>query len=331
MSRRVPKPPHRIVLTGGSGTLGGHFLRACHSRPDIAILVLLRPGGHAVPPAGAVSTGGDVHFARPASFARQDLDPLVRAFRPTSFVHCAAGGMESPRPPLVDLLRLNVELPVELVGCTADNPGCHFVFVGSGLAYQPQGRPLRESDALGTTHPYGASKAAADILVRSVASERGVPLTVLRPFGFTGPGDDRQRLFPSLLRAAVTEGNVALSAGTQVRDHCSARDIAEGILLALDHAPEPDEPAQIYNLGSGRTDPLHDVVRGVVDELGLDVRLDFGALPFSRFEPMHLVADTTAVRTALGWQPRHNLAHAVWQLARATFPTVALREPAEFV
>ena len=312
----------RGVLTGGSGTLGGHFLRMAQARDDVTVLVLQRPGGQLVP------TSKSVHVVRPASFRREDLGAVVREFRPTSFVHCAAGGMELPRPLSLDLIRLNVELPVELCQCAADNPGCQFVFVGSGLAYQPRGRPLIESDPLDTAHPYGATKAAADILVRSVATELGVPLTVLRPFGFTGPGDDGSRLFPSLLRAAEAGGKLSLSAGTQVRDHCSARDIADGIMLALANAPAANQPPQIYNLGSGRLDSLRDLVSRVVAELALDVRLDFGAIPFSRFEPMHLVADSTRAHAELGWLPRHNLTHAVWQLAGASFPTLRLREPA---
>lgn len=325
VNSRDTKPHHRVVLTGGSGTLGRHFLGLAKSRADVLVLALQRPGGH------DIAEGARVQVARPSSFRRDVIDPIVRSFAPTSFVHCAAGGMESPRPPMVELLRLNVELPVELVGCAADNPGCHFVFVSSGLAYRPQGRRLVESDVLGSAHPYGATKAAADILVRAVASERGVPLTVLRPFGFTGEGDDRQRLFATLLRSAETEGWVALSAGTQVRDHCSARDIARGVLLSLEHVPNPGDPASIYNLGSGRLDTLRDMVQGVVGELQLDLRLEFGSLPFSQFEPMHLVADPTAARVNLGWQPEHNLAHAVWQLARASFPALNVCEPAEFV
>ena len=41
---------------------------------------------------------------------------------------------------------------------------------------------------------------------------------------------------------------------------------------------------------------------------------------------MKLVADITRAR-ALGWQPRTNLAYAVWQLAGTLFPELSLKEP----
>ena len=59
------------------------------------------------------------------------------------------------------------------------------LFISStGLGYRDQGRHLRESDPLDTEHPYGASKAAADMLMRAAAAEFGVPMVVLLLFSF---------------------------------------------------------------------------------------------------------------------------------------------------
>ena len=187
-----------------------------------------------------------------------------------------------------------------------------------------------ETDPLDALHPYGASKAAAEMLIRSAGNEFGVPLTIIRPFSFTGVGDNRTRLFPSLLRAAAAGVPMNLTSGRQVRDHCSARDIARGIITTLSQPPPPGK-AEIYNLGSGNTTRLRDLLEGLVAELGLRVTLNFGVRPHHPVEPMFLVADTTRARRDLGWKPAHNLAHAVWQLSRASFPELKLSEPREFL
>jgi len=314
---------HRVVLTGASGALGRNFLELVGHREDFRVLALLRHESR------QVTEWPTVEVARLDSFDRPKVGAIISQFRPTSIVHCAATGMTFPRTEWFELIRFNVDLTVNLCECAASLPGCQFVFVSTGLAYREQGRPLAEDDALDTLHPYGSSKAAADLLVRSAAAEFAVPLTVLRPFSFTGLDDDRTRLFSHLLRAAQEGATVELSAGTQVRDHCSARDIAAGIVRALETATAGPQSARVFNLGGGNAQPLRTVIEDVVAQLGLNLTLNFGARPFGRFEPRHLVADTRRASSELGWQPRHNLAHAVWQLARESFPGLAVREPKE--
>jgi nucleoside-diphosphate-sugar epimerase len=317
--------PHRIVLTGVSGTLGRNLLELIGRRPDVSILALLRPESSFPDVWPAVTA------ARLDLLDRQKTSARIREFEPEAIVHCAATGMLFPHVEWFDLIRFNVDLTVNLCECAAMLPRCHFIFIGTGLAYCEQVRPLNEGDPLETLHPYGASKAAADLLVRSAAAEFALPLTILRPFSFTGVGDDPSRLFGTILRGAAEGVPVDLSACTQVRDHCSARDIAQGIVAAMTNCPMSGAEAAIYNLGSGRELPLRDLIEAVVDELQLPVGLRFGARGLRPFEPSYLVADVARAARGLGWRPRHNLAHAVWQLARESFPSLRVREPRETV
>ena len=312
---------HRVVITGASGALGRNFLRVVADRPDVEVLALLRDASREPPPQERLQYAR-VDFNDPLMLSR-----VIDGFRPTCVVHSAATGMSFPKTRWFSLIRFNVDVSINLCQCVSLLPNCQFIFISTGLAYREQGRPLREDDPLDTRHPYGASKAAADMLVRSAAAEFGVALTVLRPFSFTGLWDDRGRLFPTLLRAAVERGAVDLSPGDQVRDHCSARDIAAGIAAAMEWGQRCSSEARIYNLGSADRTPLRKVIERVVSEIELDVKLNFGARDYARYEPMFLGADIARAREEMGWVPRHNLAHAVWQLGCESFPQLKLREP----
>jgi nucleoside-diphosphate-sugar epimerase len=314
----------RIMLTGASGTLGRNFLDLIADDPSIEIAALLREESKI----DLCERHDQVRicFDDPAQIAR-----AIDDFQPTCFLHLAATGMNFPKPEWFDMIRFNVGVSLNCCEAVARHPGCHFIFISTGLAYKDLGGPMAESTPLDTMHPYGASKAAADILMRAAAAEFGVPLTVLRPFSFTGRGDTGTRLFPSLLRAAE-EGKVFdMSPGDQRRDHCSARDIAAGILAAVKQPHNDAKAPRVYNLGSGSMQPLRPLIENLVKELGLKVQLNFGARSYARFEPMCLVADPGAARTELGWQPRHNLAHAVWQLAEESFPQLKLQQPRELI
>lgn len=315
----------RILLTGSSGTLGFHLLQRLESQRAVDVLAVLRAHSR------APKMSGHIRFARIDFFDRAAIADLVTAFQPTCVIHCAASGMQFPKPKWFDLIRFNVEVSLSLCESAAATPGCRFVYVSTGLSYRDQGRPLREEDPLDTLHPYGASKAAADILMRSAAVEFGIPLIVARPFSFTGQGDDRTRLFPSLLRAAVDGAPLELSPGDQVRDHCSGEDIADGILAAAFPRQSDSPLSGIYNLGSEKSTPLRGMIEDIVAQLGLRADLRFGARKYAAFEPMFLVADTTRARSELGWRPRVNLAHSIWLLARASFPSLQLTEPDKWI
>jgi nucleoside-diphosphate-sugar epimerase len=254
------------------------------------------------------------------------LREMLSAFRPTSFIHTAATGMQQPRPDASVLHEVNAELPARLAEVVRQVPNCRVVHISSGLAYRDQGRPLLEQDPLTTDHPYGASKAEAEHRLQTLVMEHPFPLTILRPFSFTGEGDVGSRLFPSLLRSASEKRAFEMSSGEQVRDHSHVNDIARGVIAAALSDARHTEP-QIFNLGSADTRKLRDVVTAVVDQLGLDIDLRLGARPNSPDEPMFLVADTRRARTELNWQPAESVVQAVWQLASTSFPSLKLREP----
>jgi nucleoside-diphosphate-sugar epimerase len=316
---------HRILITGTSGALGYHVLNELSSQQDTTVLGLLRPNSiiH--------EAHRDLQYKRIEFSGKSVLQSVVSEFQPTCVVHSAASGLQFPRPEWFDLLRFNVDVSLALCECAAAISGCHFVYISTGMAYRPQDRPLHEADPLDTLHPYGASKAAADLLVRSTASEFGLPLTVIRPFSFTGVGDPANRLFPSILKAAVERKPVNLSQGEQFRDHCATTDIAAGIGKIIHENPAKPDEQRIFNLGSGDVQTLRNMVESVVGQLGLEVCLNFGARPYARHEPMHLVADISRAKQALGWYPMRNLAFSVWELARESHPELTLTIPQEFL
>jgi UDP-glucose 4-epimerase len=172
-----------------------------------------------------------------------------------------------------------------------------------------------------------ASKAAADCLLRAGAESLGRHLTIIRPFSFTGLHDGGDRIFPSLLKAALERKPFAMSPGTQLRDFCAVDDVASAIALILEEGEQPSR--DIFNIGSGLSVSLGRIVHSVARQLDLDVDIQLGAKPFHPFEPGSLVADISRAES-IGWRPRTNLAYAVWQLANASFPTLAVKQPEQY-
>ncbi|MDX1948715.1 MAG: NAD(P)-dependent oxidoreductase [Pirellulaceae bacterium] len=309
----------KVLLTGGTGVLGSHLLRQLgDDRRNHLLLPSRRPLGLPSFPATVETVAIDLADTTGAQ-------ALVRSFCPDVLIHCAASGLRYPKPDWFPMMRFNVESTLRLFEAACEIPDCHFIHVSAGLVYRSQDRPLVESDPLDSLHPYGASKAAADVLIRAAAAEFRRRLTVLRPFSFTGLHDCSERIFPQLLRAAAERKPLAMSPGQQIRDFCAAQDIAAAVVRCVE--AEPNQSIEVLNLGSGNAIPLRRLLEQVCDQLRLDVELQTGARPYHPHEPMHLVADIAKARQVLGWRPTINLAYCVWELARAHFPSLPVAQP----
>ena len=313
----------RVLITGASGTLGYNIVRHLGlAHPATSILLLMRRPDPAL-------------FADLANVGIEQVDitdtarmtQAVLEFQPSAIIHSAASGVRPSKIDWFDLIRLNVTASVALfeASCQVDN--CHFIHMSTGLVYGEQSRPCREGDPIDTLHPYGASKAAADCLLRAGAERLKRHLTVVRPFSFTGLHDGGDRLFPSLLRSAVKGEPFSMSAGTQIRDFCAVQDVAEAVCLILQEGTLPGR--DVFNLGSGQSISLRGIVGAVCRQLGLEVELRLGDVPFHPYEPMNLVADIH-LANSLGWKPKTNLAYAVWQLAQSQFPELQVKQPEQF-
>ncbi len=314
----------RILVTGATGTLGYNIVRrlgAVHSASRV--LVQMRN-----PDATLFDDLPNVDSEQVdlADFGK--LANSVRQFQPNAIIHCAASGVRPSKISWFEQIHLNVSATVALFQASCEIPDCHFIHVSTGLVYSEQDRPCREHDPIDTLHPYGASKAAADCLLRAGAERLKRHLTVVRPFSFTGLHDGGDRLFPSLLRAAVEGKKFPMSPGTQIRDFCAVQDVADAIVMVLEEGTLPGR--DIFNIGSGKSISLRAIVASVCRQLNIEVELQLGALPFHPYEPMHLVADTHLAQS-MGWAPRTNLAYAVWELARTQFPELVVTEPEQYL
>jgi UDP-glucose 4-epimerase len=307
-----------VVVTGASGTLGFNIVRLLVRDPHVHVVIPVRKLLHCFTLFPNIEMEL-VDLTEPLA-----AEALVSSQQPYAIIHCAASGVRPERPIWSEMTAFNVQATIRLFEAACRIQQCHFIYVSTGLIYQQQNRPLSEADPVGTLNPYAASKVGAECILQACATESQRPLTIVRPFSFTGLHDGGSRLFPSLLKAARANQPVRLSPGQQCRDFCSVQDIAQAVITIL--ARKQRQLIEIFNLGSGDSKTLRSTIEDVCQEIGLRTELQFGERPYQPYEPMHLVADIKRA-TTLPWRPATNLAYAVWELAKSEFPELKLRQP----
>jgi nucleoside-diphosphate-sugar epimerase len=318
----IPAVRKNVLVTGGNGTLGYNILKQLAGDERYQVVAPVRN----INSAALQALSGTVQFIEHDLSDAIHTAQIFERVNPTVIVHCAASGLRPPRASWFDLMQFNVVSTMRLfqMNCRLDHES-HFIYVSTGLVYREQERPLTEDDPIETLHPYGASKAAADLMLQAAAAEFGRKLTILRPFAFTGPHDGGKRLFPLILEAAAEGRRQELTAGTQIRDFCSVSDIATAVNQVIEHSQEP--LIEKFNLGSGLSLPLRTVIENVCDELGLKADLVFGKSQMHPYEPHYSVANIARAEAQLGWKPRTSLAYAVWELAQEIVPALELKCP----
>jgi nucleoside-diphosphate-sugar epimerase len=192
---------------------------------------------------------------------------------------------------------------VEHLWAALDPWPCRIVQTGSCGEYGPSTGALTEDHVCRPTSPY--TRTIHDAVEFSIdrARKSGRELVILRPFGPYGPGDRPERLIPFVISGLLSKQRVAVTAGEQRRDYSFIDDHVRALQLAAS-TPLRDT-ARVYNIGAGAAITVRAVVERIAAAVdgGALARLDFGSVPYRPGDPADMVADISAARRDLGYEP----------------------------
>lgn len=274
----------RVVVTGAGGFLGGHVVTALDQR------------GFEV-----IATGRQKGCGIGQLLDLQDWPAVGRVLRkhhPNYVVNCAAYGVNFADQDSKKAVEVNVLGSLALLEAAAEVGVVRFLHVGSCFEYGSYPDPIAEDAALKPRGVYGASKAAATLVLIEQARILGVSLMVARPFGIWGPGEGQHRLVPQIVNSCMRRVALDLTPCDVVRDYTYVKDMARNLTALL--TVDDWSLDQVVNLGSGRPIVLRDFVLGLANQLGGPDLMSFGKLPHRPGELETVVADIGAMRRLLG-------------------------------
>jgi UDP-glucose 4-epimerase len=290
----------RILVTGGSGFIGRHVVSQMAAAGAHVRIIDLQP--HPDPAVEIVI--GDL--AEPevidASLAG-GIDAIVHLAAVTSVLK----SLEHPEL----TQRTNVTATAALLEAARVAGVKTLVFTSTNAVVGPmEGPAISESSRLRPLTPYGATKAAGEMLMSAYTETLGLRCAALRLTNAYGPGmQAKDSIVARLMRAIRTGGTFEIYGdGLQVRDYVHVADIVAAMRLALG-----DESwAGPTVIGSGTSLSVLEVIAAVEKVSGHTISVRHGE-PKPGEMPA-VIVDNSRARAA-GWSPRYDLAsglEGVW-------------------
>ena len=294
-----------ILITGGAGFIGSHILAQLQGRRDMDVVVFdnLSSGSKEHVPAGMELVEGDVcdEAAVDALFADHHFDAVI---------HLAAQTMvpTSVEQPVLDC-QINLEGVLHVLeACRIHGTG-HILFSSSAAVYGDNLHiPLKETERLVPTSPYGITKMATEHYLRVYHELYGMDATVFR---FANVYGERQgekgeggvvSIFCKLL--SQRQGITVFGDGNQTRDFVYAGDIAQAIIRAL-----PLKGCHTMNVSTGQETSINDLIRSFEKAVGYTVPVQYTAPRTG--DILRSVLSNETLKRDLGFVPEMDLEEGI--------------------
>ena len=239
------------------------------------------------------------------------VEHLISAVQPDRIFHLAAQSFvqESFDEP-ASTLHINIQSQVNILESVRRHGTQTRVHVaGSSEEYglvHPDEVPMKETNPLRPLSPYAVSKVAQDKLAYQYFKSYGLHVVVTRGFNHTGP-----RRGPVFADSTFAKQIAEIEAGflppviyhgdlTSKRDLSDVRDIVRAYWLALEKA----EAGESYNVGSGRTHTIREMLDVLLGYSKLKIRTEEDPARLRPSDVPILWADPSKFRAATGWEPK---------------------------
>jgi UDP-glucuronate 4-epimerase len=302
----------KILVTGGAGFIGSHFVERCLAEGhDMA---LIDDFNDFYDPAIKRANIRDFQNAVPVHAVDiRDGAGVTRIVNGGGFdaiVHLAAraGVRPSIREPRL-YIDTNITGTFNLLEAARAAGVPRFICASSSSVYGVlKTAPFREDMCLNQTiSPYAATKLASEQLCSNYSHLYGLRTINLRFFTVYGPRQRPDLAIHSFTRS-ISEGRSIqqFGDGSTRRDYTYIDDIVQGMMACLGYE---GQLCDVFNLGESQTTTLRDLIATIESALGKKAIIE--QLPEQPGDVPLTYADITHARSRLGYDPHTQIAEGI--------------------
>ena len=321
----------RLLVTGGAGFIGSNFIRywlSDNRRGKIVNLDALTYAGN-LENLKDITDDPRYDFVKGDIRDRQLVEQVVFDYGVDRIINFAAEShvdrsIEEPgvfwttnvlgTQVLIEAARENWKEKPDDKYDRAYQEGVTFVQVSTDEVYGDLGDEgsFHEDLPLLPNSPYAASKASADLLIRSYHQTFGMPVNITRCSNNYGPYQFLEKLIPLMIQNSLDDKPLPVYGdGQQIRDWLHVKDHCRALCLVLAEGRK----GEIYNIGGQNEKTNLDMVRFILKALDKPASL----IQHVRDRPGHdrrYAVDTTKIQKELGFSPAYTLEEGLMDTIR---------------
>jgi dTDP-glucose 4,6-dehydratase len=294
----------RLFITGGAGFIGSNFVRLILKRySDYRVINLDK-----LTYAGNLENLSDLENHPRHEFIQGDIcdrdlvEGIINKGIDAAINFAAESHVDRSILQASEFVRTNVAGTLNLIELCRQHKIERFIQISTDEVYGSLGSSgaFSEFSPIAPNSPYAASKASADLLVRSYCHTHNFPGIITRCSNNYGPYQFPEKLIPLLITNALAEIPLPIYGdGLNVRDWIHVEDHC----LAIDKALHEGKSGEVYNIGARQEMQNLQVVRLILKTLGKDESL----ITYVEDRPGHdrrYAIDSSKIETQLGWRPQ---------------------------
>ena len=245
----------------------------------------------------------------------KNLSECIENFQPDIVFHLAAQALviKSYKDP-VETLSTNVMGTVNLLEiCKSVKTIKAIINITSDKCYENNNvdKEYIESDRLGGSDPYSASKACSELInssyQKSFYSKSDIGLASVRAGNVLGGGDfSENRLIPDIIRSVINNDKLIIRSPESTRPWQHVFDVIYGyILLGRKLYENPKEFSSPYNFSPSSENCVP--VEEILYKVNKLLKIDYEIIPGEFYEANLLILNADKAKKYLGWNPVYNI------------------------
>ena len=297
----------RVLIFGVGGFVGGYLTREFQQH------------GYEVFGSDAVDRHPEgISFWKADLLNAEAVHKLVAEVRPDAIVNLAAissVGLSWKIPQAT--IQVNVVGALNILeAAKACEPMPRVLFIGSSEEYAQSDQPISELSPLDANNPYGISKITQERFAQSYRDRYGMRVYCVRAFNHTGVGQNENFVIPSWCRQTAEiskSGNPGVMRVGNLnvrRDFGDVRDVVRAYRMVL----ESDDCSQVYNIGTGNSVFLKDLLEHIVSLSEQPITIEIDPALIRPVDTPYICCDHSLITEKLGWKPEHTLFDTVREM-----------------